>query len=263
MIKGIDVSVHQGKIDWSKVKQSPAKFAILRAGYGKEYYQKDLRFDENYSGCKGNGIPVGAYWYSYARSADDAGREAEVCLEIIKRKSFEYPIYYDIEDKSQITLGQSALEAIAETFCSRLKAAGYLVGLYSYTSFLEENFSPDFLSRYELWIARTNVESPDFPYPYGMWQYSHTGRINGIETNVDLNYSYKDYPAIIKAAGLNGFGTAPGEHFTVHTVSKGDTLWLLAERYLGNGGRYPEIIALNRLSSEELRPGQVLRIPLR
>jgi len=263
LVKGIDVSVHQGRIDWAKVKQSPAKFAILRAGYGKEYSQKDQRFEENYAGCKANGIPVGAYWYSYARSVDDARREAEVCLETIKNKSFEYPIYYDIEDKSQITLGKAALEAIAEAFCYRLKTAGYLVGLYSYTSFLEENFSPGFLSRYELWIARTNVESPDFPYPYGMWQYSHTGRINGIETNVDLNYCYVDYPRIIKEAGLNGFGVTPGAGFTVYTVAKNDTLWLIAERFLGNGGRYPEIIALNRLSSDELKPGQVLRIPLK
>lgn len=88
MLKGIDVSEHQGKIDWSAVKSSGVDFAIIRAGYGREISQKDKQFENNYAGCKASGIPVGAYWYSYATSAEAAKLEAQVCLEVLKsRKS--------------------------------------------------------------------------------------------------------------------------------------------------------------------------------
>ena len=92
---GIDVSRWQGSIDWTKVKTD---FCIIQAGFGREASQKDIRFDENYSGCKAAGIPCGAYWYSYATSEDEARKEAAVCLDILKGRQFEYPIYYDVEE---------------------------------------------------------------------------------------------------------------------------------------------------------------------
>jgi len=82
MTKGIDVSVHQGEIDWKKVKSDAVKFAILRAGYGREITQKDAQFEKNYAGCKVNAIPVGAYWYSYAVSVDEAKQEATAALSL-------------------------------------------------------------------------------------------------------------------------------------------------------------------------------------
>ena len=95
----IDVSKHNGDIDWAKVAQSGVKFAIIRTGFGKEATnQIDPKFEANYKGCKDNGIFVGAYHYSYAKTTEEARREAEFCPKIIENKQFEFPIYFDIED---------------------------------------------------------------------------------------------------------------------------------------------------------------------
>lgn len=261
MTKGIDVSVHQGDIDWKKVKSDSVEFAILRAGYGREFSQKDAQFEKNYAGCKANAIPVGAYWYSYALSVDEAKKEASACLKSIENKVFEYPIYFDIENKTQLALSEDLLQKITIAFCNELEAAGYWVGIYSYKSFLESNFTPEILKRYAVWVAHTGVTQTNFKYPHGIWQYSHTGKINGINTNVDLNYGYIDYPKSMKTAGLNGFSKNDKVQIITHTVVKNDSLWAIADKYLGNGSRYPEIKALNNLKSDTIHPGQILKIP--
>ena len=99
MKNGIDVSRHKGVIDWKLVKNSNAvDFAIIRAGYGKSASQKDTMFERNYAGCIENNIPVGAYWYSYAASVEDAKKEAEVCISVLNGRKFEYPVYFDVEE---------------------------------------------------------------------------------------------------------------------------------------------------------------------
>lgn len=202
MTEGIDVSRHQGNINWGHVN---ADFAIIRAGYGREVSQKDEQFENNYTGCKSNKIPVGCYWYSYALDVEDAKREAKACLEVIKGKTFEYPIYFDVEESSQAKLPKTQMSAIVKAFCDELEKAGYWVGIYSYASFLKEHLSIDILNRYAVWVAHTGVNAPNYDKPYGMWQYSHTSRVSGINGDVDKNKCYVDYPAKIKAAGLNGF----------------------------------------------------------
>ena len=135
----------------------------------------------------------------------EAKKEATACLNSIENKAFEYPIYFDIENKTQFALSEELLQKITIAFCDELEVAGYWVGIYSYKSFLESNFTPEILKRYAVWVAHTRVSQTNFKYPYGIWQYSHTGKIDGINTNVDLNYGYIDYPKTMKAAGLNGF----------------------------------------------------------
>lgn len=108
------------------------------------------------------------------------------------------------------------------------------------------------MNRYAVWVAHTGIEQTDFKYPHGIWQYSHTGKVNGIGTNVDLNYGYTDYPAAMRSAGLNGFAKR-GNSIT-HTVVKNESLWAIAEKYLGSGLRYPEIKALNNLISDTIIP---------
>ncbi len=204
--KGIDVSYSQGEIDWDKVKESDTvDFVLIRAGYGKEYSQVDEKFERNYKECKRLEIPCGAYWYSYALTKEDALKEADVCLEVIKNKKFEYPIYFDIEDGSQSSLGREKISEISETFCKRVEEAGYWVGIYSYKSFLESNLTEEIRNRYAVWIAHTGIEKTSYLGQYGIWQFSHTGRIDGINGNVDLNYCYSDYPELVKKAGLNGY----------------------------------------------------------
>jgi GH25 family lysozyme M1 (1,4-beta-N-acetylmuramidase) len=202
MNTGVDVSYAQGNVNWGHIDTD---FAIIRAGYGREVSQKDNQFENNYAGCKSNKIPVGCYWYSYALTVEDAKKEAKACLEIIKGKTFEYPIYFDVEESSQAKLPKTQMSAIVKAFCDELERAGYWVGIYSYASFLKEHLSIDVLERYAVWVAHTGVSAPNYDKPYGMWQYSHTGHVNGISGNVDVNKCYVDYPTLIKKAGLNGF----------------------------------------------------------
>ncbi len=105
-MKGIDVSVHNGDIDWQKVKADGIDFAIIRAGYGKLESQKGQKFEQNYKNAKATGIPIGAYWYSYAMTPEEAELEADVFLSVIKGKQFEFPVYFDLEEKKQFDLGK-------------------------------------------------------------------------------------------------------------------------------------------------------------
>lgn len=203
ILNGIDVSQWQGKIDWAKVKASgKVDFALLKAGYGKETYQVDPRFEENYAGCAANKIPVGAYWYSYATSKDEAIQEAVVCINTIKDKKFEYPIFLDIEERTQTN--PDVARAVIEGFCTTMKNAGYYVGLYTYYYFFTSFIGDDVYTKYDINVA--HYASSD---PIGckkMWQYSNEGRIPGIDTAVDLDYCYEEnYPKKIRELGLNGF----------------------------------------------------------
>lgn len=205
MTNGIDVSEWQGVIEWDRVKTD---FAILRAGYGRLSSQTDRYFQDNYNGCKSNNIPCGAYWFSYAESADDARQEARACLDVIKNRRFEYPVYYDVEDERIFALGKSAVSEIITAFLDTLEKSGYFAGLYmSLDTFLA--YTTDEIRRkYAIWIADYSTE----PENVGMWQKSSTGRVDGINGDVDLDVAYEDYPTIIKNVGLNGFGKS-------HTIS--------------------------------------------
>lgn len=206
VLKGIDVSIHQDKIDWTKVKGN-VDFAILRAGYGDALSypkQKDSTFEVNYKGCKANGIPCGVYWYSYAMSAEEAKREAQACLSMLKGMNFEYPIYFDLEEQKQFARGRAFCDSLVKAFCTELEKAGYFAGLYMSRSPLQTYISPSVSDKYALWIAEYGSKC-NYSGTYGIWQYSSTGRVNGISGNVDVNYCYVNYPTKIKNAGLNGY----------------------------------------------------------
>jgi GH25 family lysozyme M1 (1,4-beta-N-acetylmuramidase) len=204
---GIDVSEHQGNINWSHVKADGIQFAIIRAGYGKELSQKDRQFENNYAGCKSNGIPCGVYWYSYATTIEDAKKEAQVCLQIIKGKTFEYPIYFDLEEPEQFKLGKNVCSDIVQAFCDEIEKAGYYAGLYCSTYYLKNYISESVRKRYAVWVAQYN-DKCSYTGNYGIWQKSSEGNVYGIDGNVDLDECYIDYPTAIKKAGLNGFSTA-------------------------------------------------------
>ena len=217
MKKGIDVSVHQGVIDWDTVKNvEKIDFAILQAGYGRLASQKDKQFERNYSECKRLGIPIGAYWYSYAVTVEDVKNEAAACIEVLKGKKFEYPIYFDIEENSQ-RLGMGKVTEMGKACCEALEAAGYWVGIYSYKLFLENYIDKSVRTRYAVWLAHY-ASSTTYKEPYGIWQYSVTGtqndivgkgKVAGISGKCDLDYAYIDYPTAIKAAGKNGYTLEP------------------------------------------------------
>ena len=215
ILKGIDVSYCQNEVDWDTAKASGlVDFAILQAGYGRETSQVDTQFERNYAACKRLGIPCGAYWFSYAMSADEAKREAQVFLQTIKGKSFEYPVYMDLELAKQFALGKAACSAIVDAFLNTLEQAGYFAGLYCSTYYLDNYLSDSIKSRYTVWCAQY-ASKCTYQNPYGIWQYNVAGNaeydiigqksIPGIIGECDMDYCYTDYPAIIKAAGLNGF----------------------------------------------------------
>lgn len=203
--KGIDVSRHQGDIDWKKVKAAGIEFVMIRAGYGMEDDQVDLKFHENIKAAQAVGIDCGVYWYSYALNTSEALREAKLCYKTIKGYKLTYPVAFDIEDPSQSHLTMTEISNITKTFCNYLEEQKYFVSVYSYASMLTNKMNSSVLSKYDIWVAHTGVSKPNFSGKYGMWQYSWTGSVNGIKTDVDLDYSYKYYPDIVKKNKLNGF----------------------------------------------------------
>lgn len=197
---GIDVSVHNGYVDYSKVKKSKS-FVMIRAGYGKYTSQKDTRFEENYKNAKANGLHVGAYWYSYAYTPADALAEAKTFLSVIAGKQFDMPIAFDIEESFHASMSPLDKSRIIDTFCSYCEKAGYFIQLYSYESFLQ-SVPVTTRNKYNVWCANIS-KTPSIAY--GMHQYSFTGSVAGISGRVDLNQTTIDYPTLIKNGGYNGY----------------------------------------------------------
>ena len=203
--KGIDVSIHNGIIDWNKVKESGIDFAIIRAGFGRFADQKDENFERNYDEAKAAGIPIGAYWYSYATTVEEAIEEAEVFVSLLSGKQFEYPLFFDQEEQSAFETGKENCSKMIRAFCDVLEANGYWAGLYTSRSYLETYIEDDIKTRYALWIAEWGSRL-NYNGPAAIWQYSEKGYVDGISGNVDLDICYRDFPTVIKEKGFNGFG---------------------------------------------------------
>lgn len=202
-MKGIDVSKWNGNdIDFGKVKRSGYDFVIIRAGYGKG--KKDPCFDRNYACAKLAGLKVGAYWYSYAETVNDAIIEAEYCAQILSGKQFELPIFYDVEEAKQFKKGKQFVENIIYAFCENLEKKKYYVGLYMSKSPLEYYVSHETRQRFDVWVAQY---SNTCGYKDGaiIWQNSSKGKVDGIRGNVDTNIMYKDVSGVIVKKHFNGF----------------------------------------------------------
>lgn len=200
----IDISTWQGGIDYNDIKNN-CKYAILRAGFGD--CDKDNRFEEHYNNLQG--MHLGAYWYSYATSPEQAKQEARLCLDIIQGKQFDLPIYFDIEDASMRDLPRETLNNIVRAFGYEIQSAGYYFGVYSNLNWYCNIISGNELNReFDWWIALWDNDAPDPSYNinYGVWQFGSTW-IGG--QNVDGNYIYKDYPTIIRELGLNHLDPQP------------------------------------------------------
>lgn len=218
--KIIDVSKHNVVTDWAKVKASGVTGVIIRAGYGRVISQKDKTFEDYYAGAVKAGLNVGAYWYSYAKTPAEAKTEAAVFLEAIKGKKFDLPVYFDIEEESHVALGKTVCTAMAEAFCSTMEAAGYFAGVYSFDSFFASNLTEAIQQKYSCWVARVENVPPKCCKTFGMHQYTWKGSVSGISGAVDVSYCYKDFPAIIKGAGLNGYAK-DNTKFTVTATKSG------------------------------------------
>lgn len=189
-IKCIDISEWQGSVDFEKVKSQGVDYAILRAGFGRSSSQKDSEFETYYKNAKAAGIKLGAYWYSYAVDAEDAVKEAEAFIKIIKGKSFELPLFYDMEESFQTSLGKSRLTNMAEAFMSKLISSGYKAGIYANANWFENYLDYSKLyGKYPLWLAQYNDVAE---FDCDIWQYTSSGKVSGIEGNVDMNIIYNE-----------------------------------------------------------------------
>ncbi len=188
VVKCLDVSEWQSSINFEKVKADGYDYVIIRAGYGKETYQKDARFEENYKKAKAAGLKVGAYWYAYATSKAEALEEAEACLYCIKGKEFDMPVYYDVEEWSQAELSKTALTSLIDAFCSTLESNRYQAGIYA-TNGMYWNIDKDKLKKnYSTWLAQIDGDFSDITDD--LHQYTWTQKVDGISTDVDCNYIY-------------------------------------------------------------------------
>lgn len=191
-VKGIDVSKYQGNIDWNKVKADGVEFAVIRAGYGREISQKDPCFEENYEGAKAAGLRVGTYWYSYAESAEDAKTEAAAFLEAVSGKTFDLPVYYDVEENAQAQKGKDFVTGVILAFAEEVEKAGYTVGVYANTNWLTNYIALDKLGGRSIWKADYR-ENYDKEIECDIHQYSSNGSVSGISGRCDMNTGYAEF----------------------------------------------------------------------
>lgn len=206
-IFGIDISKWQKGYPYDAANKEGVKFAILRAGYSES---KDTEFETHYANAKKLGWGVGAYWYMYATTIEEAKKEAQTFLKVIQGKQFEYPIYLDIEDPSLRGLGKSLLNSMIREFGEIIENAGYYFGVYTNMDWYKNVIDGAELNKqYDWWIASWSSSAPG-GVNYGLWQFG--GETNYIKDNTvagvvtDQNYAFRDYPKLIKNAGLNGLG---------------------------------------------------------
>lgn len=241
-IYGLDISKHNGTLDFNAIKKAGNSFVIIRAGYGKDISQKDPKFEEYYKHARAVGLDVGVYWYSYAMNASDAKKEARVCLEAIKGKQFEYPVYIDMEDADHYKAergmpSNDTLCDICEVFCEELEKAGYYAGIYASESWFNGKLK-NVSKSYDKWLANWGdnddlLENDELKTSYRIHQYTSMYKIGSKRFDRNVVYSF-DYPKVIEEAGLNGFkkGSTPSKP----TTPQGSTLDLAYEVMLGNYG---------------------------
>ena len=218
--RGIDVSRWNHQIDvitgeylpldWKAIKKAGFNFVILKAGSTRS--GKEPTFESDYANAKAAGLMVGAYYYTYSTNTEEIETDVESLIKYIEGKSFEYPIYFDIEDPTLISLGKETLTKLCETFICSMQEKGYYSALYTNHNWLTNILDTSrILSLFDIWYARY----PENEFPtwneekYGkqlsMWQYTQNGEIAGVDGYFDMNFCYRDYFSIMKKWGLNGF----------------------------------------------------------
>ena len=198
-IKGVDLSYCQEDISVPVLKQAGVRFAIIRAGFSTK---KDVTMDKFVADCKKYGVDYGFYWYSYAMNVGQAQTEAEKCIEVIKNLSPTYPVFFDMEEKKQISgLNTDTRTKMAIAFCEKIRQAGFKPGIYANPSFMENYYDKSrIVGKYDIWLAHW-TKSPDCPskYNYGqtMWQWG-LDRIGGYDVDGDICFCEYVNPTPVK-----------------------------------------------------------------
>ena len=212
MFKGVDVSRHQGIIDWDKfLEDEHSDFAIIRAGFGKNNI--DAQAVRNVAECERLGIPYGLYWFSYALTPEMARREAEYLSDFVGSHKPSYPLVYDFEYdsvthavKNGVKISRDFVLNCTEQFCHRLEELGFYAMFYCNNDYYQRYYQASKVAeKYDMWYARY-ATSPGRPVT--LWQTSESGRVKGIQGKVDLDQTERDYPKIIIRNGLNNWKDA-------------------------------------------------------
>ena len=218
--KGIDVSRWNHQIDpatgaylpldWSLIKSEGFDFVIIKAGSTKSGMEPT--FESDYNGAQAAGLEIGAYFYTYSTTLEGILKDAEMLLLWLEGKQFEYPIYLDLEDPSLSGLGKNHLSNMCVGFLEVLQRNGYYAGLYTNHTWLTTILdTARIVTLFDIWYARypgTTVPTwneEKYGKQLGMWQYTQSGSINGLDGSFDFNYVYKDYSETMKKWALNGY----------------------------------------------------------
>lgn len=208
---GIDISVWQGDFNLERAKRDGVEFVILKGGGGDDGLYVDRRFDENYKKAKSLNMPVGVYWFSRALTINDAKSEADFFYKnCLRGKKFELPVFIDVENRTQLSIGKRMLTDVIKTWCKDLTGRGWYAGIYSSLSYFRSYMYDSELSDFPHWVAQWSTQL-DYAHKdiCGVWQFG--GETNYIRSNkvagmtCDQDYLLIDYPAYIKQHGLNGY----------------------------------------------------------
>ena len=196
-MKGVDVSKWQGNINWKKVSKTDVDFAIIRCGFGDNLKsQDDIYWEKNVQGCIKNNIPFGTYLYSYAKTKAQAKSEAHHVLRLLNGRDVYFPIYYDMEEGSQASLGKKKVGQLANTFMNEIKAQGYKTGIYAnlnwWTNYIPGAFGTN--TEISKWVAQWD-HNLEYKGTADMWQCTSNGSVSGISGRVDLNFWFGKYDA--------------------------------------------------------------------
>lgn len=247
--RGVDVSYHQGTIDWDKLYREEyltgdLDFVILRCGYGSDYTsQDDAQWRRNADACTRLGIPFGVYLYSYANTEAKARSEAAHALRLLKGYTPTYPVYYDLEDKT-VNLGKAHLTNIANIFCDTLKAAGYEVGIYSMRAWWDNGnlTGIDYAAKgYSKWIAQFSGNKLKYSGTYDIWQCTSSGSVAGIAGRCDINFSYMPRRTVnhsritLDACAADAQGALPAPYYVKQGNAYGTLPTLTRAGYVFDG----------------------------
>lgn len=246
--KGIDVSKYQTSINWDAVKANGIEFAIIKCASGDNIpSQDDPYFLENVAGCEEVGMPYGIYLYSYATNDNQRQSEIDHVLRLLQNCNPTYPVYLDLEDKSQLGMGIDWITDYAVQFCEAISNAGYKAGIYANQDWLTNYIYTSRLNDYEIWIANFgnndgNIPELNYDGQYQIHQYTSNGYVSGINGRVDMNICYYDYE------------DKPDIRYKAHLQDIGWTDWVKVGEVIGTTGesRRMEAIILEGLNGVEL-----------
>lgn len=196
-VLGIDVSKHNGNINWTEVKNSGVSFVIIRCGYrgsSTGALIEDPKFKANVQGATAAGLKVGIYFFTQAVNQIEAVEEASMTVSLIKNYKISYPVFLDVEASGGRAdgLDTGTRTQIVNAYCQTIQNSGYTAGVYANKTWLNSKLNVGSLGGYKIWLAQY-AAAPTYNGRYDMWQYSSTGKIGGISGNTDLNISYLGY----------------------------------------------------------------------